>query len=71
MVSLVFFDILQLPDTVISSSEKLTHPNVQSLRHCNFTDKIDTGTLFYTTKASRSYTRQYFLFNFTKRKMHF
>ena len=29
MVSLVFFDILQLPHTVISNSEKLTHPNVQ------------------------------------------
>ena len=28
MVSLVFFDILQLPHTVISNSEKLTHPNV-------------------------------------------
>ena len=26
MVSLVFFDILQLPHTVISNSEKLTHP---------------------------------------------
>ena len=31
MVSLVFVvDILQLPHTVISNSEKLTHPNV----HC-------------------------------------
>ena len=29
MVSLVFFDILQLPYTVISNSEKLTHPIVQ------------------------------------------
>ena len=28
MVSLVFFDILQLPHTVISNSEKLTHPSV-------------------------------------------
>ena len=28
MVSLVFFYILQLPHTVISNSEKLTHPNV-------------------------------------------
>ena len=28
MVSLVFCDILQLPHTVISNSEKLTHPNV-------------------------------------------
>ena len=26
MVSLVFFDILQLPHTLISNSEKLTHP---------------------------------------------
>ena len=24
-----FFDILQLPHTVISNSEKLTHPNMQ------------------------------------------
>ena len=30
MVSLVFFDILQLPHTVISNSEKLTHPTM----HC-------------------------------------
>ena len=29
MVILVFFDILQLPHTVISNSEKLTHPIVQ------------------------------------------
>ena len=29
MVYLVFFDILQLPHTVISNSEKLTHPSVQ------------------------------------------
>ena len=29
MVSLVFFDILQLPHTVISNSEKFTHPSVQ------------------------------------------
>ena len=29
MVSLVFFDILQLPHSVISNSEKLTHPNIQ------------------------------------------
>ena len=29
MVSLVFCDILQLPHTVISNSEKLTHPTVQ------------------------------------------
>ena len=29
MVSLVFFDILQLPHTVISNSEKLTHPTQQ------------------------------------------
>ena len=29
MVSLVFFDILQLPHTVISNSEKLTHPIVK------------------------------------------
>ena len=29
MVSLVFFYILQLPHTVISNSEKLTHPNAQ------------------------------------------
>ena len=28
MVSLVFFDILQQPHTVISNSEKLTHPIV-------------------------------------------
>ena len=26
MVSLVFFDILQLPQTVMSNYEKLTHP---------------------------------------------
>ena len=32
MVSLVFFvDILQLPHTVISNSEKLTHPIVQCI----------------------------------------
>ena len=30
MVSLVCFDILQLLHTVISNSEKLTHPNGQS-----------------------------------------
>ena len=29
-VSLVFFDILQLPHTAMSNSEKLTHPNVQT-----------------------------------------
>ena len=29
MVSLVIFDILQLPHTVISNSEKLTHPSEQ------------------------------------------
>ena len=29
MVSLVFFYILQLPPTLISNSEKLTHPNGQ------------------------------------------
>ena len=29
MVSLVFLDILQLPHTVISNSEKLTHPTAQ------------------------------------------
>ena len=29
MVSLVFFDILQLPHTVILNSEKLTPPTVQ------------------------------------------
>ena len=29
MVSKVFFYILQLPHTVISNSEKFTHPNVQ------------------------------------------
>ena len=29
MVSIFFFDILKLPHTVISNSEKLTHPNVQ------------------------------------------
>ena len=28
MVSLVFFDILQQPYTVISNSKQLTHPNV-------------------------------------------
>ena len=28
MVSLVFFNILQLPHTVISNSEKLTHPSI-------------------------------------------
>ena len=28
MVILVVFDILQLPHTVISNYEKLTHPNV-------------------------------------------
>ena len=33
MVSLVFFDILQLPHTVISNSEKLTHPNVHCTVH--------------------------------------
>ena len=26
-----FFDILQLPHTVISNSEKLTHPNIHRL----------------------------------------
>ena len=32
MVSLVFVvDILQLPHTVISNSEKLTHPTVESI----------------------------------------
>ena len=31
MVSLVFFDILQLPHGVISNSEKLTHPKGQSI----------------------------------------
>ena len=30
MVSLVFFYILQLPHTVISNSEKLTHPTAHS-----------------------------------------
>ena len=32
MVSLVFFDILQLPHTVISYSEKLTHPKIYLAR---------------------------------------
>ena len=31
MVILVFFDILQLPHTVISNSEKLTHPTAHSV----------------------------------------
>ena len=31
MISLVFFDILKLPHTVISNSEKLTHPNGHAL----------------------------------------
>ena len=35
MVSLVFCDILQLPHTVISSSEKLTHPIVYALYKYN------------------------------------
>ena len=30
MANLVFFYILQLPHTVISNSEKLTHPNVHT-----------------------------------------
>ena len=33
MVSLVFFYILQLPHTVISNSEKLTHPTAHALAH--------------------------------------
>ena len=32
MVSLVFFDILQQPHTVISNSKKLTHPKQQPVR---------------------------------------
>ena len=32
MVSLVFSYFLQLPHTVISNSEKLTHPNVQYIQ---------------------------------------
>ena len=38
MVSLVFFDILQLPHTVISNSEKFTHPTVHCtvLENCFF-----------------------------------
>ena len=34
MVSLVFFDILQLPHTIISNSEKLTHPNTVYIYIC-------------------------------------
>ena len=33
MVNLVFFDILQLPHTVVSNSEKLTHPTVHGGRY--------------------------------------
>ena len=42
MVSLVFFDILQLPHTVISNSEKLTHPTVQ-LRECGMCCALSTA----------------------------
>ena len=37
MVSLVFCDILQLPHTVISNSEKLTHPTVQHFTVISYT----------------------------------
>ena len=40
MVSLVFLcDILQLPNTVISNSEKYTHPTVQCTASCTQTSK--------------------------------
>ena len=44
MVSLVIFDILQLPHTVISNSEKLTHPNIQ--RTVYFPDMYDYSVYY-------------------------
>ena len=43
MVSLVFCDILQLPHTVISNSEKLTHPIV----HVNVSTNVLPRFSFY------------------------
>ena len=34
--SVIFIDILQLPHTVISNSEKLTHPNAHAQLYCKF-----------------------------------
>ena len=53
MVSLVFFLILQLPLTVISNSEKLTHPNMQLLR------KWAHETLIMKKKKKRSRISRY------------
>ena len=38
MVCLVLFDILQLPHTVITNSEKLTYPNGQLIQFIEWSD---------------------------------
>ena len=54
MVSLVFFDILQLPHTVISNSEKLTHPIVHQVVILRFMAAVlccatDCDTVLYSS----------------------
>ena len=44
-VSLVFFDILQLPHTVISNSEKLTHPSTLCTPYTTSLWCVHTGPL--------------------------
>ena len=55
MVSFVFFDILQLPHTVISNSEKLTHP----IEHIHYLIPWETlvstvVTILYVTRSQES-----------------
>ena len=48
MVSLVFFDILQQPHTVISNSEKLTHPyNLYHIYVCLYSVQCTVCIYFY------------------------
>ena len=48
-----FFDILKLPHTVISNSEKLTHPNVHNVSPCPYTgahtQTVNFSTVQYST----------------------
>ena len=59
MVSLVFWDILQLPHTIISNSEKLTHPTVQG-------QDTNRWLAVYAVIATNciSWTRCYHVLNF-------
>ena len=61
MVSLVFFDILQLPRTVISNSEKLTHPSIYVYkRHYKH---IYYAMLYSIAEAVNSCSRKFYQIN--------